>query len=241
MSCDEAVVKKMGDGILADYTASLLSLATGKHIIAGVPLAFGEGDTKGRIRNLANWKKPAFWVVLIAVILCVVTAVCLLTNPKRNPKDLPTVEQTYLAISSKGEEFDVGLKGHSRDNVIDYWGEPDGMLSGFWGDIWKLNGVVLPKDYIEFMKKHNGGEGDIGSTWLVLYPLEELQDVNDDYEVEKFLPNHVIIGSDGGDEFYGIDSKGNYFNVPIMMDENDITFLGTDIELLPDRINALWE
>ena len=46
MSCDEAVVRKMGTGILADYTASLLSLATGKHIIAGMPLAFGEGDTK---------------------------------------------------------------------------------------------------------------------------------------------------------------------------------------------------
>ena len=58
MSCDEAVVRKMGDGILADYAASLLSLATGKHIIAGMPLAFGEGDTKGRIRNLAKWKKP---------------------------------------------------------------------------------------------------------------------------------------------------------------------------------------
>ena len=33
MSCDEAVCQKMGDGILADYTASLLSLATGKHIM----------------------------------------------------------------------------------------------------------------------------------------------------------------------------------------------------------------
>lgn len=41
MSCDEAVIRKMGDGIRADYTASLLSLATGKHIIAGMPLAFG--------------------------------------------------------------------------------------------------------------------------------------------------------------------------------------------------------
>ncbi len=61
MSCDEAVIKKMGDCVLVDYTASLLSLATGKHIIAGTPLAFGEGDVKGRIRNLANWKKPAFW------------------------------------------------------------------------------------------------------------------------------------------------------------------------------------
>ena len=82
MSCDEAVVRKMGDGVLADYTASLLSLATGKHVIAGMPLAFGEGDPKARIRNLASWKKPAIWVVLAAVIACAVLAICLLTNPR---------------------------------------------------------------------------------------------------------------------------------------------------------------
>lgn len=91
MSCDEAVVKKMGAGVLADYTASLLSLATGKHIIAGMPLAFGEGDTKGRIRNLANWKKPAFWVILAAVIACITLAVCLLTNPKQDSYSLGIV------------------------------------------------------------------------------------------------------------------------------------------------------
>lgn len=82
MSCDEAVVRKMGDGVLADYTASLLSLATGRRVIAGMPLAFGEGDTKGRIRNLANWRKPAIGAVLAAVLVCVVLAVCLLTNPE---------------------------------------------------------------------------------------------------------------------------------------------------------------
>lgn len=81
MSCDEAVVRKLGTQIRADYTASLLSLATGKRIIAGMPLAFGEGNTKGRIKNLANWKKPAFWVVLLAVVACIALAVCLLTNP----------------------------------------------------------------------------------------------------------------------------------------------------------------
>ena len=88
MSCDEVVIRKMGDGVLADYAASLLSLATGKHIIAGMPLAFGEGDTKGRIRNLANWKKPAFWVVLAGVIACAILAICLLTNPE-GPRSLP--------------------------------------------------------------------------------------------------------------------------------------------------------
>ena len=101
MSCDEAVVKKMGTGILADYTASLLSLATGKHIIAGMPLAFGEGNTKGRIRNLANWRKPAFWVVLAAVIACVALAVGLITNPAGCPFD--EVSRTIISAS----HFDV--------------------------------------------------------------------------------------------------------------------------------------
>jgi hypothetical protein len=107
-------------------------------------------------------------------------------------------------------------------------------------EIIRINEVVLPKNYLEFMKKHNGGEGDIGENWLVLYSLEELQEVNDDYETKQFLPGRIIIGSDGGGELYGLDDKGNYFNVPMIIDENDITLLGTDIELLPDRINDLW-
>ncbi len=81
MSCDEAVIRKAGGEIRAAYSASLLTFATGKRILAGTPLAFGEGDTKGRIRNLANWKRPGFWVILLVLILCVVLAVCLLTDP----------------------------------------------------------------------------------------------------------------------------------------------------------------
>ncbi|MCM1119762.1 MAG: M56 family metallopeptidase [bacterium] len=81
MSCDEAVIRKMGEDIRADYSALLLALATGRRVFAGAPLAFGEGDTGGRIRNLANWRRPAFWAVLAAVVGCVVLTVCLLTNP----------------------------------------------------------------------------------------------------------------------------------------------------------------
>lgn len=81
MSCDEAVIRKVGGDVRADYSASLLTLATGRRIIAGTPLAFGEGDTKGRINNLSKWKKPTFWVVLLAVVACIVLAIGLLTNP----------------------------------------------------------------------------------------------------------------------------------------------------------------
>lgn len=79
MACDEAVVKKLGAEIRADYAASILSLATGRRL--AMPLAFGAGDPKGRIRNLARWKRPALWGILAAVLACAVLAVCLLTNP----------------------------------------------------------------------------------------------------------------------------------------------------------------
>ncbi len=85
MSCDEAVIKEMGEDVLADYAATLLSLATGRSSIVSMPLAFGEGDPKGRIHNLARWKKPAIWISAAVVTACAVFAVVLLTNstPKK--------------------------------------------------------------------------------------------------------------------------------------------------------------
>lgn len=115
MSCDEAVIRKMGDGIRADYTASLLSLATGKHTIAGIPLAFGQGDTKGRIRNLANRKKPAFWVVLAGAVICALAALGLLTNPA-TPVDGP------LAVFLDGQIAAHHQSESSKENFccLDY-------------------------------------------------------------------------------------------------------------------------
>ena len=84
MSCDEAVLKQLGPEIRGDYAASLLKISTSRPIIAGTPLAFGEGDTKGRIKNLAQWKKPALWISVVAVVLCAVLAVVLLTDPPQN-------------------------------------------------------------------------------------------------------------------------------------------------------------
>lgn len=81
MSCDEAVLKKLGEDVRGEYAASLLRITTGRRIVAGAPLAFGEGDPKGRIRNLARWKKPVLWISALAFTACAVLAVCLLSDP----------------------------------------------------------------------------------------------------------------------------------------------------------------
>ena len=93
MSCDEAVVRKLGVGICPDYSASLLSLATGKHIIAGTPLAFGEGDTKSRIKNMLNWKKPKAWITAIAALVCIAVIASCAGNPTPiSTPSAPTVD-----------------------------------------------------------------------------------------------------------------------------------------------------
>lgn len=82
MSCDEAVIKRMGPHIRAAYSASLLRLATHRNIIAGMPLAFGEGDTKGRVKNMAKWKKPKLWATTLCLVLCLAILAACAVNPK---------------------------------------------------------------------------------------------------------------------------------------------------------------
>lgn len=81
MTCDEAVIKRLGNHVKKDYSSSLLSLATGRRIVGGTPLAFGEGDTKGRIKNVLNYKKPAFWTVVVALVAVVGICAGLMANP----------------------------------------------------------------------------------------------------------------------------------------------------------------
>ncbi|MBP1534060.1 MAG: SMI1/KNR4 family protein [Ruminococcus sp.] len=104
----------------------------------------------------------------------------------------------------------------------------------------EVSGVLLPEDYLAFIKKHNGGEGDIGGTYLVLFPLEELQTVNDNYATAEVLEGCVIIGGDGGGELYGVTEDGRYFNVPAIMDKEDITYLGNTMEEFIRAVIALW-
>lgn len=79
--CDERVVKNFNSHQKADYSQALLSLSTNKKVISVSPIAFGEEGVKHRIKSVLNYKKPAFWIVIIAIVICAVTAICLLTNP----------------------------------------------------------------------------------------------------------------------------------------------------------------
>ena len=91
LACDEKVIKKLGNEQRADYTQALVACSVNRRMIAACPLAFGEVGVKERVKSVMNYKKPAFWIIILAVIACVVVVVCFLTNPKQDSYTLRIV------------------------------------------------------------------------------------------------------------------------------------------------------
>lgn len=91
LACDEKVIKELGNEQRGDYTQALVACSVNRRMIAACPLAFGEVSVKERVKYVMNYKKPAFWVIIISVIVCVGVAVCFLTNPKQDSYTLRIV------------------------------------------------------------------------------------------------------------------------------------------------------
>ena len=81
LACDERVIRTMDESAVKTYSTVLLACSMLRKAAITCPLAFGEVGVKERVRNALHYKKPAFWVVAASVAVCVVVAVCFLTNP----------------------------------------------------------------------------------------------------------------------------------------------------------------
>jgi hypothetical protein len=68
-------------------------------------------------------------------------------------------------------------------------------------------GAKLPREYLRFLKLTNGGEGFVGSPYVILWSVEDLASMNRSYEVQEYAPGLLIFGSDGGGEAYGFDTR----------------------------------
>ena len=87
LACDEKVVKEFDNEQKADYSQALLTCSVNRRVIAACPLAFGEVGVKNRVKSVLNYKKPAFWIVVAAIVASIAVAVCFLTNPRTTIDD----------------------------------------------------------------------------------------------------------------------------------------------------------
>ena len=104
LACDEHVIGSLKEGEKKTYSEALLTCsmrASGFHrnMISACPLAFGEVGVKERVKTVLHYKRPAFWLVVLAVLACIVAAICFLTNPKES------TDYTATSKAYQPEEF----------------------------------------------------------------------------------------------------------------------------------------
>ena len=124
LACDERVIRTMDESAVKTYSTVLLACSMPRKAVITCPLAFGEVGVKERVRNALHYKKPAFWVVAASVAVCVVVAVCFLTDP---PTDTDTAglvgfhreQVTYADVTdaSGAQPSSVQLTAEETDAV----------------------------------------------------------------------------------------------------------------------------
>ncbi len=126
LACDEKVIKEMGVSDKKAYSEALLSCSSSHKLITACPVAFGEVGVKQRIKSVLSYKKPAFWVIIVAVIVSIVVAIWFMTGTKEIVTE-NTTDTTSEAVST----------------------EPDSELTELWlkNDVWKYNRLFSTYGY----------------------------------------------------------------------------------------------
>ena len=142
LACDERVIKELGNEQRADYTQALVACSVNRRMIAACPLAFGEVGVKDRVKSVMNYKKPAFWGVVLAVIVCVFVAVCFLTNPvtKNNGTD-GTVTEWFDYLEPPDE---MVWDGRLEINLPEF---PDVTFRWTYGEMMAVTGNEITSLY----------------------------------------------------------------------------------------------
>ena len=117
-ACDEKVIRELGDGEKKAYSHALLNLSVPKHMISACPLAFGEVGVKERIKSVLNYKKPAFRVVAVSVLLVIAMAVGFLTSPTSTDKGIYGASFQKFVDEQIMAEYDLEEEGHHDWEII---------------------------------------------------------------------------------------------------------------------------
>jgi hypothetical protein len=124
LACDERVIKEQGAAIKKEYSTALLNCSCNRRVISACPLAFGEVGVKTRIKSVLNYKKPTFWLISIAVLCCVVFAICFMTNPVKGEEAANSPDEVVDELESGSSSIECESYSPITDGVISSSQEP---------------------------------------------------------------------------------------------------------------------
>lgn len=123
LACDEKVIRELDDTGKAAYSEALVTASVSRRMVSACPLAFGETGVKSRVKSVLNYKKPAFWIILVAILACIAVAVCFLTMPKKNQPDAAGIVGTWEFYKLIDDTYETDwpieeMLGAQRDVLI---------------------------------------------------------------------------------------------------------------------------
>lgn len=229
MSCDEAVMRQTDRDIRAEYSSSLLQFSTGKRVILGTPLAFGEGDTKERIENIMKYKKPTIMMVGLAVIVCVGLMSCLFLNPQAE------AEKNGLSAIGALRQEDIGKtlselkKEHPEGElIVSLDGFPDFAAACFGEPGAEYVYYFFGGHSGDFEKAMNECEDQLTCAGFVTTANILFPDMEDEMSFEDFFS---LIGVDHY-EYLGEDTTAagwlrfTYHGMEVMVNTNEVNAAG---------------
>ena len=196
LACDEKVIKHLDCGQRADYMQALVTCSVNRRRIAACPLAFGEIGVKERVKSVMNYKKPTFWIILLAVAVCVVLAVCFLTNPIGFRYDAaadPIVSAKYFDARNHTDPIAVDLSAAQIDELSS---RLDGLknaktsdtLAG-WTPMYQISAQLQDGSYIRANGYSSADDTQVDIEWNDVHYLVT------DREFQDYL-SRVCAGAD---------------------------------------------
>ncbi len=241
LACDERAVRRLDPAARADYAQALLDLSHPGRMIAACPLAFGETGVKGRVKNVLNPRKPAFWIILGAVVLAALAAVFFLTDPVPLKLREDAIIYTHYFDDYGGFELDpeagkelAGLirqYGKRRIRNTAWYGTQEVLVSLADGDDHQ---VFVSYRYVSSFSFWKGVEDDYHS---VVYDHDGQWRMEFDFDAafldwkSRWIPSPEERKTTG--LFYGI-SKVVYVSEGFRQWITETGSAGTDLPILPE-------
>ena len=239
LACDERVIQTLGETEKRNYSNALLSCSVPHARIAACPVAFGEGNVKGRIKSVLNYKRPAFWVLIAAGIACTVLTVCFLTNPKEESGVVLIKENDFSSGGSAEAAVSAYLDAEAV--IFDHqFAEPtDGLdptktfcFAGYSTEstyglaVFQRNGegsfeLLKTEDHTEMaVQNENSAVGYYNDYWIFVCMDDAVKEIRFSGDLSDTLPvDHCPsiavlsffsrIPEGGGAEFAFYDAEGN--------------------------------
>ena len=187
LACDERVIRTMDESAVKTYSTVLLACSMPRKTVITCPLAFGEVGVKERVKNALHYKKPAFWVVAASVAVCVVVAVCFLTNPEHETmkwaKNLRVDDVVRVELTIMPQATNKQYKDFNADEIAEAVALINKSSGRYISEPESLNGstmtlYITTADGVQHTVTNNGNiyiriDGDTYRSTHITWPYTE--------------------------------------------------------------------